>query len=91
MSPALRLRKLISVLVTGVFFAVAALGELSGATPQDAFVRAAIAGLVVAGLAIAFLRTVEDALSRAASEEVGGSKTKLRPEGMTGADESGDR
>ena len=87
---ALRLRRLISLLVTGVFFVVAALGELNGATTQDAMLRAGIASLVVAALAIAFLRTVEDALTRVAREKAGGSATAARFDNIASADESGE-
>ncbi len=91
MLPVLRLRRLISVVVTGVFFAVAALGITDGAATLDAFVRAGIASLVVALLAIALLRTVEDALARIANEKVGGSGTTARLGDVASADESGER
>lgn len=90
MGSAIRLRKLIPVVVTGVYFVVAASAALSGATTEDTLVRAGVAGLVVAALAIAFLRTVEDALTRVASENEGGFSAATRPEEMTDSAESGE-
>jgi hypothetical protein len=90
MQAAMKLRKLISVLVTGVFFLVAAIGVLNGATTLDALVRAGITSLVVTGLAIAFLRTVEDALTRATDEKSGGYSAAARRDAIAKANNPGD-
>jgi len=69
----LRLRRIIACLITGVFFAVAALAEVNGASLQDAIVKAAVAAAVLTCLAIAFLHILDDALGRMGETQSGGA------------------
>ena len=89
MKAAVKLRKLISVLVTAAFFSVAALGIVNGSPTLDAFIRAGIASLVVTAFAIAFLRTVEDALARATDKKSDGFSIAARRKSNASADELG--
>ena len=57
-----KIRQGIVLGTTGMFFVVAALGQMNGASGTDAFVKAGIACLVVVCLSIAFLSVIEPAL-----------------------------
>lgn len=58
---ALKLRQAIVYAATGLFFLVAALSQLQGASMQDTVVKSAVSCLVLVMLGLALVRVIEDA------------------------------
>ena len=58
---ALKLRQAIVYAATGLFFTVAALSQIQGASTQDTVVKAVVSCAVLVALGLALVRIVEDA------------------------------
>jgi peptidoglycan/LPS O-acetylase OafA/YrhL len=88
----LKIRRALVVLLAGLFFLVAATAELNGAGPAEAFLKAGVSCAVVTGLAIALLRTVEDAVVKLSKHPAGTRPGAMAPTMIEGPDDAhGDR
>ncbi len=61
----IKIRRAIVYVATGLFFAVAALAQLQGAGPLDAFLKAGVACLILTAIGFVIARIVDDAARRA--------------------------
>lgn len=68
----IKIRRAIVYAATGLFFAVAALAQVQGDGPLDAFLKAGVACLVLSGIGFMIARIVDDAARRATEADSAG-------------------
>ena len=88
---ALKLRQAIVYVATGLFFAVAALSQLQGASMQDTVLKAVVSCTVLVMLGVALVRVIEDAERKelAAVRGKNNGQRKHAPGGEPAAEKTG--